>query len=149
MCARTHTHTHTHSIMTGPDALAGAYAPPEPSVLPPSPPYGNSPAKTSSMLPPASALDAHAMGPAGGAPANAAPALPAEAPLPPASYAEAWANPSSAAPLRAALAVHEATPPPNSTFVSPSPCPVPPRSEERRVGKECLRLCRSRWSPYH
>ena len=21
--------------------------------------------------------------------------------------------------------------------------------EERRVGKECLRLCRSRWSPYH
>ena len=25
----------------------------------------------------------------------------------------------------------------------------PARSEERRVGKECLRLCRSRWSPYH
>ena len=25
----------------------------------------------------------------------------------------------------------------------------PTRSEERRVGKECLRLCRSRWSPYH
>ena len=23
------------------------------------------------------------------------------------------------------------------------------RSEERRVGKECERLCRSRWSPYH
>jgi hypothetical protein len=23
------------------------------------------------------------------------------------------------------------------------------RSEERRVGKECRRLCRSRWSPYH
>ena len=23
------------------------------------------------------------------------------------------------------------------------------RSEERRVRKECLRLCRSRWSPYH
>ena len=23
------------------------------------------------------------------------------------------------------------------------------RSEERRVGKECFRLCRSRWSPYH
>ena len=23
------------------------------------------------------------------------------------------------------------------------------RSEERRVGKECVRLCRSRWSPYH
>ena len=26
---------------------------------------------------------------------------------------------------------------------------VHPRSEERRVGKECVRLCRSRWSPYH
>ena len=23
------------------------------------------------------------------------------------------------------------------------------RSEERRVGKECLTQCRSRWSPYH
>ena len=23
------------------------------------------------------------------------------------------------------------------------------RSEERRVGKECPELCRSRWSPYH
>ena len=36
-------------------------------------------------------------------------------------------------------------------------CPVPGRvdavagrrSEERRVGKECPSLCRSRWSPYH
>ena len=27
--------------------------------------------------------------------------------------------------------------------------PKPMRSEERRVGKECVRLCRSRWSPYH
>jgi two-component system phosphate regulon sensor histidine kinase PhoR len=26
---------------------------------------------------------------------------------------------------------------------------VEQRSEERRVGKECRRLCRSRWSPYH
>ena len=23
------------------------------------------------------------------------------------------------------------------------------RSEERRVGKECHSVCRSRWSPYH
>ena len=28
-------------------------------------------------------------------------------------------------------------------------CDICIRSEERRVGKECLRLCRSRWSPYH
>src|SRR3546814_18376776 len=28
---------------------------------------------------------------------------------------------------------------------------LPPalRSEERRVGKECVSTCRSRWSPYH
>src|SRR3546814_8155247 len=28
--------------------------------------------------------------------------------------------------------------------------PISPwRSEERRVGKECVSTCRSRWSPYH
>ena len=27
--------------------------------------------------------------------------------------------------------------------------PVKNRSEERRVGKECQSVCRSRWSPYH
>src|SRR3546814_17053975 len=26
---------------------------------------------------------------------------------------------------------------------------TPVRSEERRVGKECVSTCRSRWSPYH
>src|SRR3546814_15687761 len=26
---------------------------------------------------------------------------------------------------------------------------LPPRSEERRVGKECGSTCSSRWSPYH
>src|SRR3546814_10602413 len=33
----------------------------------------------------------------------------------------------------------------------PSNCVVPihMRSEERRVGKECVSTCRSRWSPYH
>ena len=30
-----------------------------------------------------------------------------------------------------------------------SPARPPVRSEERRVGKECLSVCRSRWSPYH
>src|SRR3546814_16656572 len=38
--------------------------------------------------------------------------------------------------------------------VSPKVAPersvrVRTRSEERRVGKECVRTCRSRWSPYH
>src|SRR3546814_16040480 len=32
---------------------------------------------------------------------------------------------------------------PHSLFVMKS------RSEARRVGKECVRTCRSRWSPYH
>src|SRR3546814_11532281 len=27
--------------------------------------------------------------------------------------------------------------------------PLTRRSEERRVGKECVSTCRSRWSPYH
>ena len=31
----------------------------------------------------------------------------------------------------------------------PSLSPFVLRSEERRVGKECLSVCRSRWSPYH
>ena len=37
------------------------------------------------------------------------------------------------------------------TEVAPITKPRRPggRSEERRVGKECLWLCRSRWSPYH
>src|SRR3546814_16007216 len=30
----------------------------------------------------------------------------------------------------------------------PQGCPAA-RSEERRVGKECVSTCRSRWSPYH
>ena len=39
-----------------------------------------------------------------------------------------------------------------TSLISPLTSPLvssSPRSEERRVGKECLRLCRSRWSPYH
>src|SRR3546814_4174036 len=33
-------------------------------------------------------------------------------------------------------------------FVTPFARPAL-RSEERRVGKECVSTCRSRWSPYH
>src|SRR3546814_14154915 len=35
-----------------------------------------------------------------------------------------------------------------TTFLVRRP-PKPFRSEERRVGKECVSTCRSRWSPYH
>src|SRR3546814_20178522 len=30
-----------------------------------------------------------------------------------------------------------------------APDPLPPRSEERRVGNECVSTCRSRWWPNH
>src|SRR3546814_14268122 len=35
------------------------------------------------------------------------------------------------------------------TFARPQIQPLRRRSEERRVGKECVSTCRSRWSPYH
>src|SRR3546814_1396707 len=41
---------------------------------------------------------------------------------------------------------------PGETFyrvVEPQGTTAAQRSEERRVGKECVRTCRSRWSPYH
>src|SRR3546814_13271894 len=31
----------------------------------------------------------------------------------------------------------------------PGTTPAVSRSEERRVGKECVSTCRARWSPYH
>src|SRR3546814_15870064 len=34
-------------------------------------------------------------------------------------------------------------------FFFRSPARAWARSEERRVGKECVSTCRSRWSPYH
>src|SRR3546814_15920536 len=36
-----------------------------------------------------------------------------------------------------------------SQIEKPAPLPTSIRSEERRVGKECVSTCRSRWSPYH
>src|SRR3546814_6940505 len=39
--------------------------------------------------------------------------------------------------------------PPAPSIRRPSPHRQPARSEERRVGKECVSTCRSRWAPYH
>src|SRR3546814_6929306 len=47
-------------------------------------------------------------------------------------------NMSAAAPIDEALRVEAGTPLLRVV-----------RSEERRVGKECVSTCRSRWSPYH
>src|SRR3546814_4761958 len=46
----------------------------------------------------------------------------------------------------------EAVPAPQASTPAPqasTPAPQVSRSEERRVGKECVSTCRSRWSPYH
>ena len=40
-------------------------------------------------------------------------------------------------------------PPPVILDFSPATGGIGDSSEERRVGKECPQLCRSRWSPYH
>src|SRR3546814_13280558 len=37
----------------------------------------------------------------------------------------------------------------NSLYASPRTFGATLRSEERRVGKECVSTCRSRWSAYH
>ena len=36
-----------------------------------------------------------------------------------------------------------------AAHINAMPYTAQARSEERRVGKECLSVCRSRWSPYH
>src|SRR3546814_1884048 len=46
-----------------------------------------------------------------------------------------------------------APPRPSAVRYVPAPCHAMrmkkgPRSEERRVGQECVRTCKSRWSPY-
>src|SRR3546814_18045492 len=38
---------------------------------------------------------------------------------------------------------------PKGLFMVGTPALELARSEERRVGKECVSTCRSRWSPYH
>src|SRR3546814_9205153 len=55
--------------------------------------------------------------------------------------------------LRALLAAVQHTDPAVAQILQqavPQPGPsLTTRSEERRVGKECVSTCRSRWSPYH
>src|SRR3546814_17242832 len=39
--------------------------------------------------------------------------------------------------------------PEDAVTIEGETCEYAARSEERRVGKECVSTCRSRWSPYH
>src|SRR3546814_12021294 len=47
------------------------------------------------------------------------------------------------------IAVHEAGHAMLFAVLPAMPSTITVRSEERRVGKECVRTCRSRWSPFH
>src|SRR3546814_1579843 len=49
----------------------------------------------------------------------------------------------------ATLAIMPAPGPPVAAPIAAVVMPPVARSEERRVGKECVSTCRSRWSPYH
>src|SRR3546814_4724360 len=51
--------------------------------------------------------------------------------------------------LTVRLNVHWISSPAHSTTLPPVLSCCAFRSEERRVGKECVSTCRSRWSPYH
>ena len=59
----------------------------------------------------------------------------------------AWEIPDAPKPLAPMAA--DADPSFEVATIKPNPSGAPGRSEERRVGKECATLCRSRWSPYH
>src|SRR3546814_11765551 len=53
-------------------------------------------------------------------------------------------------PLRLTLAGEASDDPRNTMPIISDRSPaIGPRSEERRVGKECVSTCRSRWWPYH
>src|SRR3546814_16835416 len=77
----------------------------------------------------------------------AAPDTPA-APVPaPAAAPDVQATPTTSAPFedRRTIAVLPFVNMSGEAVVLASPV----RSEERRVGKECVSTCRSRWAPYH
>src|SRR3546814_984566 len=66
-----------------------------------------------------------------------------------------WNVTSDQAELAKASGVALAVSPAPATDAGPTAVTIPdapaaaPRSEERRVGKECVSTCRSRWSPSH
>src|SRR3546814_20307008 len=65
--------------------------------------------------------------------------LPATVELPAAQVGKAYSQKLTAADARATFALTSGTLPGGLSLA---------RSEERRVGKECVSTCRSRWSPY-
>src|SRR3546814_14503189 len=79
-------------------------------------------------------------------------AMAATPPCPPPRAVPASQSPRASRPDRARRghAAGCAPRPPARRSPRHSPCRArESRSEERRVGKECVSTCRSRWSPYH
>src|SRR3546814_17257945 len=60
------------------------------------------------------------------------------------SYAYAWVAAQFGVPIRILKAVSD-----RAQDGATELWDTAVRSEERRVGKECVSTCRSRWSPYH
>src|SRR3546814_4086184 len=64
-----------------------------------------------------------------------------------------WSSDVCSSDLRGPSATHRANPVRHPDRISRPPSAnghhKAMRSEERRVGKECVGTCRSRWSPYH
>src|SRR3546814_4371996 len=66
------------------------------------------------------------------------------------ALAEAGSSPSDAYHQQERYLPHKCLKPAMENLLLFSQCSVERRrSEERRVGKECVSTCRSRWSPYH
>src|SRR3546814_10527434 len=65
----------------------------------------------------------------------------------PLATAERWAEQWDMKTVEAAEASWSAPPPIDLSFAAEPGAEE--RSEERRVGKECVSTCRSRWAPYH
>src|SRR3546814_14293674 len=62
------------------------------------------------------------------------------------SRAPRWSEPSVSG---STVSFRRRSPCVTGQSMSRAPCVPLARSAERRVGKECVSTCRSRWSPYH
>src|SRR3546814_20995048 len=80
------------------------------------------------------------------------PLIPRTAPVPCQSSTPVRRQPPTARTARTGGRGPDAPPLRRAVTLVVAPCGVPPvrhRSEERRVGKECVSACRTRWSQYH
>src|SRR3546814_17941966 len=79
----------------------------------------------------------------------AAPVVPSEFLLLACSYAQLNVDNCGPMVLDALIKIKEEDPTLSFRRSAPLALAPRPRSEERRVGQECVSTCRSRWTPYH